>query len=394
MKRIILMCAAVIAAMSMNAQTSMTCAEAASAALLLNAGETSTETIKITGFVTKLNGSVSTKTGSPCQRFWMDDEKGSGKETMQIYWGVLPDETPLVLGDEISATGTYMNYNNTAEMSDPVITIINRTVITRDTVDATACEAIEEGLALSSGDMTDDYFRVEGYVSSVDKTDSTSYMQTFYLTCDETGTTLQAYNCITQENKIVGLDDKVQILGQLMNYGGTKVEIAQGKVWLLEKAEEYTPKTITATIAEAVAAGKALTKGLTSRDYYKVSGYVGKIATPFSSEYNNISFWMSKSMSNVTEELQAYRCTAEEDIPEGTYVTVTGKLKNYVYTDSETNEEVQIIEIVNGTYVESSVPTAVENMETEGQALKVIENGQVLILRDGIRYNVLGSEVK
>lgn len=392
MKRIILMCAAVMAAMSMNAQTSMSCAEAASAALLLNEGETGTDEVVVSGYVTVVKSSVSTRDGAPQQRFYMDDEKGT-KETLQIYYGTLPDETPLVAGDQVKATGYLTNFQNTAEMKNPVITIIKRQEVKRDTLQVTICEAIEEGEALTSGDMTTDYFEVEGYVVNVEKTDSTNFMQTFYLQCEDNDKLLQAYNCVTQESKIVGVDDKVKLFGNITNYSG-KIEIATGKVWLLEKAAEYVPQTITATIAEAVAAGKKLSKGLTSRDYYKVSGYVGKIATPFNSEYNNISFWMSKSMNNVTEELQAYRCEAKADIPEGTYVTVTGKLKNYVYTDENTNNEVQIIEIVNGTYVESSVPTAVENMETEGQALKVIENGQVLILRDGIRYNVLGSEVK
>ncbi len=39
-------------------------------------------------------------------------------------------------------------------------------------------------------------------------------------------------------------------------------------------------------------------------------------------------------------------------------------------------------------------PAALENVTTERVACKVIENGQIYIIRDGVRYNVLGAQVK
>ena len=45
--------------------------------------------------------------------------------------------------------------------------------------------------------------------------------------------------------------------------------------------------------------------------------------------------------------------------------------------------------------VGDDVIDAVENIEgTENGARKVVENGQVFILKNGVKYNVLGSEVK
>ena len=37
--------------------------------------------------------------------------------------------------------------------------------------------------------------------------------------------------------------------------------------------------------------------------------------------------------------------------------------------------------------------TAVENVEAEAKAVKMIENGQVIIIKNGIRYNALGAKL-
>ena len=396
MKKIVLICAAVMAAVSVRAAvTVMTCEEAANAALLLPAGDTGTDSVSVTGFVTKLAGDVSSRDGKPQQRFYMDDEKGSGKQTMQIYWGNLPDETPLVLGDKVTAKGLLMNYNSTAEMKNPDIIVVSRTTVQRDTIEATVCEVIEEGEGLNNDDMTDDYFETEGYVAILEKTDSAHFQQTFYLVCDDNDKQLQAYNCITQEDKIVGLDDKVRVVGRVTNFQGTKIEIANGKVWLVEKASEYVPKTYSVSIAQAITAGQALGKNFVSRDYYKVSGYVDSIASPYSSEFNNISFFICADMSNLKYDFEVYRCAATEaaqtEIVKGAYVTVTGKLKRFVKT--ENNQEVELIELVEGSYKLSN-PTALEGLKGSATAEKRVENGQIIILKEGVKYNLLGTEIK
>jgi hypothetical protein len=48
--------------------------------------------------------------------------------------------------------------------------------------------------------------------------------------------------------------------------------------------------------------------------------------------------------------------------------------------------------IVDPDYV--GPETGVENVEVELGARKMIENGQVIILKNGVKYNVLGAEVK
>ena len=45
-------------------------------------------------------------------------------------------------------------------------------------------------------------------------------------------------------------------------------------------------------------------------------------------------------------------------------------------------------------YIQANDPTAISNAEAEVKAQKVIENGQIFILKNGVKYNVLGASVK
>ena len=42
----------------------------------------------------------------------------------------------------------------------------------------------------------------------------------------------------------------------------------------------------------------------------------------------------------------------------------------------------------------ATTPTAIDDVKVAAKAVKIIENGQVVILRDGVRYNALGQVVK
>ena len=144
MKKILLFGAAVLAAMSMNAQIAATCAEAA-AAMPAQSGSETEEVYIVTGYVTNTNGTIS----KGQQTFYMDDVKGS-KKTLQGYWCNLPAAeveagTPLNVGDKITVTGKIMNYNNTPEIKNGDVAILERATVKVDTINATVCEALEEG---------------------------------------------------------------------------------------------------------------------------------------------------------------------------------------------------------------------------------------------------------
>ncbi|MBQ9427574.1 MAG: hypothetical protein IJU36_08115 [Paludibacteraceae bacterium] len=340
MKKILTVCAALLAAFSLNATVvNMTCAEAASAAMLLDHNTPGTDTVCITGYVTNTDGNISRGQ----QVFWMDDQKGS-TQTFEGYWCNLPQEeveagTPLNVGDKISITGFLMRYNNTPEMKNGDVTIIERAIVVIDTIPATVCEAIEECEALDSGDNTGDIFQVTGIVSSLGQQNDTYHTQSFYMDCEDNEKTLQAYN-ITMIGDYANVGDTVFCQGRLKKFNET-LEIV-GDAWVIGKAEVYIPDTIEVTVAEAVEIGLAINKGYYTKDIYVVTGYVDSIVTPYDTNYNNISFFMCDDLENPTYQFEAYRANVDARVPVvGDKVCLTGQLKHYW----NATDSVSIIEI-------------------------------------------------
>ena len=45
-------------------------------------------------------------------------------------------------------------------------------------------------------------------------------------------------------------------------------------------------------------------------------------------------------------------------------------------------------------YVAPNGPTAIDNVEMVEKAVKLIENGQLFIIKNGVKYNVLGAAIR
>ncbi len=94
------------------------------------------------------------------------------------------------------------------------------------------------------------------------------------------------------------------------------------------------PTVINLTCAEAAAA--AMTVSANNEAYnngatYSVYGYITAITTDYSSQYNNITFWMADDQAG-GKVFEAYRCvlTNPDNIPTvGDFVKVTGQLTKY-----------------------------------------------------------------
>ena len=80
----------------------------------------------------------------------------------------------------------------------------------------------------------------------------------------------------------------------------------------------------------------------------------------------------------------------EQSLKVGDFVEVIGSLILY------TKDGVSIPEVNAGGTLEliTAAETAVENITLENKAMKIIENGQIVILKNGVRYNILGAVVK
>lgn len=393
MKKILTLCMAVIAAMSMSAEIkNMTCAEAAAAAALLQSGQTGTDSVAVTGYVTNTDGKISnSKDGIPQQTFWLDDEKGS-KRTFQGYWCNMPDgESPLNIGDKVVIKGLLMNFKNTAEMKNGDVTILERAIVKVDTIKATVCDAIEEGEALADGDNTQDVFVVEGVVSSIPENNDTYKTQKFNVTCETNEKNLQAYN-VTMKDGYAALGDKVRLTGKLKKFGTTIELVGDGLV--LEKGNVQID-TVEVNVAEALAAVKALENGKVSKEVYIITGYIDSISSAYSDQYKNISFYMCDDLKAPAYEFQAYRVKGGQDLKVGDKVAVTGNLQHYYKAAEEEKPEKHGYQTNAGATYEIISETANSNVFVEKEkAVKFVRDGQIYIRKNNVEYTILGTEVK
>lgn len=399
MKKIFSFAAMLFAAMTINAQSPIaaTCAEAA-AAMPAQSGSETEDVYAVTGYVTNTNGAISPSRTDPTidqQTFFIDDVKGSQK-TVQGYWCNLPGHEALNVGDKITVTGKIINYNNTPEIKNGDVVILERATVVIDTIDASVCEALEEGSSLNAGDYSADVFRVYGRLKGQDQVNNNG-QHTFEMACGES--IFKPYNCNGAEGLELGKGDSVVVIGKLYNYSGT-IEISNGKVELIEKSgqEEII---IEANVAEATAAAMALANGASSEDRYAITGYVDSIATAYSDQYNNISFFMTDDMANPTYTFEAYRvkCTADQaaQLGIGAKVKVTAALKHY-YKEADPQKELPEINLAEtdaGGELEIIEPVqGIENIVLTEKAQKVVVDGVVYIIRDNKLFNALGTQVK
>ena len=397
MKKIFSFAAMLFAAMTINAQSPIaaTCAEAA-AAMPAQSGSETEDVYAVTGYVTNTNGAISPSRTDPTidqQTFYIDDVKGSQK-TVQGYWCNLPGHEALNVGDKITVTGKIINYNNTPEIKNGDVVILERATVVIDTIDASVCEALEEGSSLNAGDYSADVFRVYGRLKGQDQVNNNG-QHTFEMACGEN--IFKPYNCSGAEGLELGKGDSVVVIGKLYNYSGT-IEISNGKVELIEKSgqEEII---IEANVAEATAAAMALANGASSEDRYAITGYVDSIAIVYSDQYNNISFFMTDDMAQPTYTFEAYRvkCTADQaaQLGLGAKVKVTAAIKHYYKAATETLPEINLAETAEGGELDIIEPVqGIENLVLTEKAQKVVVDGVVYIIRDNKLFNALGTQVK
>lgn len=388
MKKILTLCMAVIAAMSMSAEIkNMTCAEAAAAAALLQDKEQGKDSVAVTGYVTNTDGKIS----KGQQTFWMDDVKGS-KKTFEGYWCNMPEgEAALNIGDKVVIKGFLMRYGTTYEMKNGDVTILERAVVKIDTIKATVCEAVEECEALADGDNTQDVFIVEAVVTSVLEQNDNYNTQKFNVTCEDNGKDLQAYN-VTMKDGYAAISDKVRLTGKLKKFGSTLELVGDGLV--LEKGNVQID-TVEVNVAEALAAVKALENGKVSKEVYVITGYIDSISSAYSDQYKNISFYMCDDPKAPAYEFQAYRVKGGQDLKVGDKVAVTGNLQHYYKAAEEEKPEKHGYQTNAGATYEIINETANSNVFVEKEkSVKFVRDGQIYIRKNNVEYTILGTEVK
>ncbi len=236
---------------------------------------------------------------------------------------------------------------------------------------------------------------VRGFVTEIINTEKV--YKTFWMD-DEKGTNktfeVAFYKELLPAGFELELGTEVIAVGVAYNYGGTP-EVKNASVTIVG-AEVNTYE---ATVDEALKVGKALAQNETTKDLYKITGFITNVSTAYDEQYGNISFWMSDTEGDGAQEFQAYRAKCDASIVdklvEGAKVIVTANIQNFhqdakpAEGDQDAKPERNIIQAVNGTVELFSTP--VDNVFNNAPAVKFIENGQIYILRNGVRYNVQGQ---
>ena len=125
---------------------------------------------------------------------------------------------------------------------------------------------------------------------------------------------------------------------------------------------------------------------------YTIHGYVTEITTEYSEQYKNISFYMADTKDG-GRVLFTYRIKpmyeADIAVKVGDFVEVVGKLVNY---------NGYLPEVYPGVYTivnEPELPTGTSDIQLPtSNTKKVVKDGQLLILRDGKTYTIMGAEIK
>ncbi len=147
-----------------------------------------------------------------------------------------------------------------------------------------------------------------------------------------------------------------------------------------EVIEEITPE-------KAKEIGTALEDGATTEKQYIVKGVV-TYAKDYDTKFNNQNFYMASELNDSKDNFYAFQTIVPQPVKVGDLVTVQGRIMKYKYESGDYS-----IQIKGGkcTIVES---TAIGNTTIAEKAVKMIENGQLVIVRNGVKYNAVGAVVE
>lgn len=124
-----------------------------------------------------------------------------------------------------------------------------------------------------------------------------------------------------------------------------------------------------------------------------IRGYITEVQEAYNEQYKNITFWMADAQDG-ENTLLAFRVKpvsdVEKTLKEGDFVEVIGSLILY------SKDGVDTPEVNAGGSVEliNAAPSAIDNITINQNATKFIQNGQLVIVKDGVRYNVIGQVTK
>ena len=165
----------------------VTCEQARSYALSLDAGASSDLTVTVHGFVTDLFSNGVT--------FWMADQQGTEK-VIQAYSSVLPVGVALQNGTEVKVKGKVTNYNGTPEINKGTVEVISGGGVVT-VLEVNVAGALAACQALAQNATSTETYAITGFIINIAREYSEQYgNMSFWMSdnaSDEKGD-FEAYN--------------------------------------------------------------------------------------------------------------------------------------------------------------------------------------------------------
>lgn len=235
----------------------------------------------------------------------------------------------------------------------------------------------------NDGDVTTAEYVVCGFVSVLYNPYSGG-VQSFYMddTKGGTGKQFEAYKCTLARPVTPGA--YVKVTGKIKNFKGT-AEIESGTVEIEVDGDPLPVLTVAQAVAKADLITDPTADGKTTYgEVVIVRGYTTWVSELSQGQQRA---WLADKSDAAQGDIQVWWGNVSTTIAKGDYVEVYGQLAKNKY-NGEVGKRIS-----NGTMTKST-PSAVENVNVETKAVKVMENGQLYILRDGVKYNAAGVVVE
>ena len=349
------------------------------------------------------------------QSWYMADSANATASDFQAYncFPIDGNDTLKVLnGDKVQIIGKLKKYYNKnaakyiIEIEKANATFISKVegdhTVVVTTEEVTVAQALTIGAGLADNASTEKQYKITGYVSAEDVAYSDQYKnQSFWVADDATSTAASnadgafyVYRGKPENEEALAVGTKVEFTCTIKKYVGSNgavIENADQNI-TIKVLEAPVVELDTVNVAEAVEIALALDNNAVSAKKYAIVGYVAKIKTEYSSQYKNISFYMTDDATQTYGDLQVYRGAISEadgtTLAAGDRVTVVGKLKNNFYNDANSAQTDA------GAEVTVDWKQGIESIVLTQEVNKVIVDGVLYIVRDGKIYNVQGVQVR